>query len=208
MSGIIDSLKFQGDMTLPRVIGGAVIIVLLIIASVEDTKTRKIPAYCSYPIMLIAMALFAFDREYLLIPFFILAVLSTGSFLLRVLMIIASVILIANKGEWLIPLIFGFVIGDIFFATGLIGGGDAQLLFGMIAYAYRGWGLLIITAACTMITGVIFIARNGKGNPGRFRELMVNLGKGTVSTDESRIRLPFAVVLCLSFVIYGAINFL
>ena len=195
-------------MTGIRLAAGILIFILLIVASVSDIKTRKIPSYCSYPIMILAMVLFILDKEYLLIPVFILAVLGTGNTIFRIAYIVLSVVLVANRGEWLVPLIAGLVIGDIFFSMRLIGGGDAQLLFGMLAYAYRGWGMLIIIAAITIVSGFVLIIKNRGKAKNRILEILKNLKKGTIGKDTSRIQIPYAIVLCLSMSIYMVVQIL
>lgn len=195
-------------MTGIRLAAGILIFILLIVASVSDIKTRKIPSYCSYPIMILAMVLFILDKEYLLIPLFILAVLGTGNTIFRIAYIVLSVVLVANRGEWLVPLIAGLVIGDIFFSMRLIGGGDAQLLFGMLAYAYRGWGMLIIIAAITIVSGFVLIIKNRGKAKNRILEILKNLKKGTIGKDTSRIQIPYAIVLCLSMSIYMVVQIL
>lgn len=195
-------------MTGIRLAAGILIFILLIVASVSDIKTRKIPSYCSYPIMILAMVLFILDKEYLLIPLFVLAVLGTGNTIFRIAYIVLSVVLVANRGEWLVPLIAGLVIGDIFFSMRLIGGGDAQLLFGMLAYAYRGWGMLIIIAAITIVSGFVLIIKNRGKAKNRILEILKNLKKGTIGKDISRIQIPYAIVLCLSMAIYMVVQVL
>ena len=195
-------------MTGIRLAAGILVFILLIVASVSDIKTRKIPSYCSYPIMILAMVLFILDKEYLLIPLFILAVLGTGNTIFRIAYIVLSVVLVANRGEWLVPLIAGLVIGDIFFSMRLIGGGDAQLLFGMLTYAYRGWGMLIIIAAITIVSGFLFIIKNRGKAKNRILEILKNLKKGTIGKDTSRIQIPYAIVLCLSMAIYMVVQVL
>ena len=195
-------------MTGIRLAAGILIFILLIVASVSDIKTRKIPSYCSYPIMILAMVLFILDKEYLLIPLFVLAVLGTGNTIFRIVYIVLSVVLVANRGEWLVPLIAGLVIGDIFFSMRLIGGGDAQLLFGMLAYAYRGWGMLIIIAAITIVSGFVLIIKNRGKAKNRIIEILKNLKKGTIGKDTSRIQIPYAIVLCLSMAIYMVVQVL
>lgn len=195
-------------MTGIRLAAGILVFILLIVASVSDIKTRKIPSYCSYPIMILAMVLFILDKEYLLIPLFILAVLGTGNTIFRIAYIVLSVVLVANRGEWLVPLIAGLVIGDIFFSMRLIGGGDAQLLFGMLTYAYRGWGMLIIIAAITIVSGFVLIIKNRGKAKNRILEILKNLKKGTIGKDTSRIQIPYAIVLCLSMAIYMVVQVL
>ena len=195
-------------MTGIRLAAGILVFILLIVASVSDIKTRKIPSYCSYPIMILAMVLFILDKEYLLIPLFILAVLGTGNTIFRIAYIVLSVVLVANRGEWLVPLIAGLVIGDIFFSMRLIGGGDAQLLFGMLTYAYRGWGMLIIIAAITIVSGFVLIIKNRGKAKNRILEILKNLKKGTIGKDTSRIQIPYAIVLCLSMARYMVVQVL
>ena len=208
MTDIISFLKFQGEISPQRIIAGVAILILLVIASVNDVKTRKIPSYCSYPIMLISLGMFIYDKEYILIPLFILAVLGTGNMLFRIMFIVFAVILAANKGEWLIPFMVSLVVGDIFFSIGIIGGGDAQLFFGLAAYAYKGWGFSVITAAFTVIAGLIMVLKNRKTNMKRFHEIIENMKKGKVKKDKSRIQIPFAVVLTLSALAYIVVQLL
>ena len=210
MEELLSLLRFGGVMTTFRAASGIAIVILLVLSSFADIKTKKIPAFCSYSIMLIAMALFAVERKYLLIPFFILSVLGTGSMPVRIAALFFAVVLTANYGEWLLPFVIGLILGDIFFAAGIIGGGDAQLFFGMMAYAYNGWGMLIIVGCCTIISGLcaVLVRKTGFFSTGRMKEMLANMSKGTVKDDLSREQIPFAVVLTVSAIIYNAVQFL
>ncbi len=210
MKDILSLLQFQGTMTTFRAVGGIAIVILLVMSSFADIKTKKIPAFCSYSIMLIALVFFAVDRKYYLIPFFILAVLGTGSMVVRIVALFVAVVLMSCYGAWLLPFVIGLILGDIFFATGIVGGGDAQLFFGMMAYAYNGWGMLIIVGCCTIISGLyIVIARKSRFfSAARMKEMFSNMNKGTVKDDLSREQIPFAVILTVSAMIYNAVQFL
>lgn len=208
MAEIIESIKFPGEMTIPRIIAGVIILILLLIATYSDNKTRIIPKYCSYPIMLISLFLMIIEKQYGLALIYVLGVFGTGSIVVRGLMMIAAVVLYANQGAWIVPFVTGIVLGDIFFSLGLIGGGDAQLLYGMIAYGYRGWGLLILVAAYTIIVGIISVIRGKKSNNvgRRLKEIIKNLKEGKVKQDASRLTIPFAFVLCLSGITYALVQ--
>ena len=187
----------------------AVFFILLLISAVSDEKTRRIPKGCSYGLLLISLMLLIFEKQYVFAAYFTLAVFATGSKSLKLLLFIGATAIFANKGEAAFPLIFGLAAADLFFSMKIIGGGDAQLLFSMLGFGYKSWKMSASVSAVTLIVGLIVIlySRGSINLRERITFIKNSWKTGTIESDRSRIRIPFAVVLPMSFMLYSFVSF-
>ncbi|MBQ6520230.1 MAG: prepilin peptidase [Anaerolineaceae bacterium] len=191
-----------------KIIAGCVILVLLGISAKHDMNTRRIPAWCSLTVMLISFILLLIERKWFAAAYLVIAVFGTGSSLFRILSILFAVITIANTPENAVPMVTGLILGDVFFATRMIGGGDAKLLFGLAAYSWNNWGMLICIAAVTIVFGIYYICKNKKGISimPRLKEVTQNMKKGKITDDKKRLTMPFGVVLFISALLYAFVQ--
>ena len=187
----------------------AVFFMMLIISAVSDVRTRRIPKICSYGLLLISLLRLVYNRQYVLATYFALSVFATGSKSLKLFLYIGAAVIFANKGEVAFPLIFGLAAADLFFTLKIIGGGDAQLLFSMLGFGYKSWKMSASVSAVTLIVGLIVILYSHESIDLKERIISIkNSWKtGTIESDRSRIRIPFAVVLPMSFMLYSFVSF-
>ena len=187
----------------------AVFLILLLISAASDVKTRHIPKPCSFGLLLLSLLLLIFDTQYVLAAYFALFILATGSKKLKLLLFIGATAIFANKGEEAFPLIFGLAAADLLFSLNIIGGGDAQLLFSMLGYGYKSWKMAISISAVTLIAGfiVILFLRGSINLKERITSLHTSWKTGTITSDHNRIRIPFAVFLPFSFLLYSFVLF-
>ena len=187
----------------------AVFFILLLISAVSDEKTRRIPKGCSYGLLLISLMLLILEKQYVFAAYFTLAVFATGSKSLKLLLFIGATAIFANKGEAAFPLIFGLAAADLFFSLKIIGGGDAQLLFSMLGFGYKSWKMAASVSAVTIIAGfvIILFPVRSINLKERITSIKESWKTGTIASDHNRIRIPFAVLLPLSFMLYSFVSF-
>lgn len=186
-----------------------VFFMMLIISAVSDVRTRRIPKICSYGLLLISLLRLVYDRQYVLAVYFALSVFATGSKSLKLFLYIGAAAIFANKGETSFPLIFGLAAVDLLFTLKIIGGGDAQLLFSMLGFGYQSWKMSASVSAVTIITGFVVILFSGRtiNSKERITSIKDSWKTGTITSDHNRIRIPFAVLLPLSFMLYSFVSF-
>ena len=186
-----------------------VFFMMLIISAVSDVRTRRIPKICSYGLLLISLLRLVYDRQYVLAVYFALSVFATGSKSLKLFLYIGAAVIFANKGETSFPLIFGLAGADLLFTLKVIGGGDAQLLFSMLGFGYKSWKMAASFSAVTIIAGfvIILFPVRSINLKERITSIKESWKTGTIASDHNRIRIPFAVLLPLSFMLYSFVSF-
>ncbi len=186
-----------------------VFFMVLLFSAVSDVKNRYIPKICSYGLLLISLLRLIYDGQYVLAAYFALSVFATGSKSLKLLLFIGATTIFANKGEAAFPLIFGLAAVDLFFTLKIIGGGDAQLLFSMLGFGYKSWKMSVSISAVTLTVGFIVILYSHRSI--KLRERITSIKDswqtGSIESDHNRIRIPFAVLLPFSFLLYSFVSF-
>ena len=187
-----------------RMIAACVMSVLLLISAVSDFRKRVIPAACSRLLLITALFILVYEKSYWLAAYFIFAVLATGSRILKIPLFAGAVVLLANTGEESAPFIFSLAAADLLFSFGIIGGGDAQLLFSMLAFGYGNLLMPLVITAVTMGAGFICVLhRYGFREAGnRLISAAGTLRSGNIDSDSERLRVPLACVLFVSFLLY------
>ena len=191
------------------VISVSAMFILLAAAAVSDVRTRHIPVYCSFTLLLLSFVFLIHEGQYFLVSYYLLAVFSSGSRKLKMFLFIGAVIVFANTGNSAGPLIFGLAAVDFLFALRIIGGGDAKILFSMLAFGYRSWIMEISISAVTLIAGFVQIFRfyGFRYFFSRINSAIGHLKSCTVESDQERIRIPFAALLPVSFLLYLFVSF-
>ena len=95
------------------------------------------------------------------------------------------------------------------FSLRIIGGGDAQLLYALLAFGYQDWKMAASVSAVTLITGTAAVIRaSGLQNAGkRILTAASNMRSGNIENDTARLRIPFAALLPASFLLYLFVSF-
>ncbi len=197
------------DVTPFHVISASIMFILLTAAAAADVRTRHIPVYCSYGLLLLSFIFLIRDKQYILAVYYMLAVFSTGNKKMKMVLFTGAVIVFANSGSSASPLVFGLAAADFLFALRIIGGGDAQILFSLLGFGYRNWIMGISVASVTFIAGsvLIFSSYGFKGAVSRANPAIGHLKSCTVESDRERIRIPFAALLPFSFLLYLFVSF-
>ena len=187
-----------------RMIFAAVMAAALLLSAVSDVRKRVIPAVLSRFLLLAAACLLVYEKAYLRAGYFILAVLATGSRNLKIPLFTGAILILANKGESSLPFLFSLAAADLLFSFGIIGGGDAQLLFSMLAFDGQNWLMSVVVAAVTVAAGLFFlICRYGFVKAGkRLISAAGTLGSGNADSGSGMLRIPYACILFISFVLY------
>ena len=183
--------------------------ILLAVSACADVKTKQIPVSCSYTLLLLSFIVLIHDGQYLPAAYYLLAVLSSGSRKMKTLLFTGAVIVWANSGNSAVPLIFGLAAADFLFALRIIGGGDAKLLFALLAFGCRNWIMGISISSVTLIAGCVMIFRifGFRKAVSRMNSAADHLKSCTVGSDPERIRIPFAALLPFSFLLYLFVSF-
>lgn len=188
---------------------GFVFFIMLIVSAVSDARTNHIPKRCSYSMMLISLIVLVYNRQYLLAAYYVFSVFSTGSKKLKLLLFTGTAVVFANLGNAAFPMVFSLAAADLLFSLRIIAGGDAQLLFAMLAFGYRDWTMSAAISAVSLTAGTVFILRSGSFQVIKTRILTAvsHLKAGTVENDSERIRIPFASLLPFSFLLFLFVSF-
>ena len=192
-----------------HVFTGAVMFTALVISGISDLKTKRIPKACSYGLLLFSLLLLICRGEYMLAVYFFLAVLTAGNKRLKPVLFVMAVIVFSNKGEQAFPLVFGLAAADFLFSLKLIGGGDAQLLFSMLSFGCGSWRMACSIAAVIIFAGTVSVihAWGIKNIAGRIKAVSEHMKSGTVQADQNRLRIPFAALLPLAFLLFFFVSF-
>lgn len=181
----------------------AVLLLLLVCGAVSDLRTRRIPRAVSYGALSCACMILLLRDGPLPAAFFALAVFLSGG-KLRLLPYLLLLTVFGEAEERLMFFPAALLLTDLLFCAGVIGGGDAQLIFAMIG-SCRGDPLFCAAAAgATIVSALIILARKGGTDSARLREAGANLARGTVREDRERLLMPYAALFPL---IYGTYLF-
>ena len=191
------------------VITASIMFILLTVSAAADMRTKHIPVYCSYGLLMLSFIFLIRERQYVLAAYYLLAVFSTGNKKLKMLLFTGAIIVFANSGNSASPLIFGLATADFLFALRIISGGDAQLLFSLLAFGYGNWKMGISVSAVILIAGTVLIFRRCgfRKAVSRLDAAMNHLKSCSVECDNERIRIPFAALLPVSFLLYLFVSF-
>lgn len=197
------------EITVFHVITVSVMFTLLAAAAVSDVRTKQIPKYCSFSLLLLSFIFLIYEKQYLLATYYLIAIFSSGRRTMKILLFTGAVIVFANSNNSASPLIFVLCAADFLFALRIIGGGDAKLLFSLLAFGYRNWIMGICISSVTFAAGFILIFRSrGFSNVfSRISTALDHLKSCTVESDQERIRIPFAALLPMSFLLYLFVSF-
>ena len=187
-----------------RIISAAIMAALLFLSAVSDVRKRVVPAACSRGLMLAALCVLVYEKSYAPAAYFIFAVLATGSRILKIPLFAGAILMMANTGEVSVPFILSLAAADLLFTLRIIGGGDAQLLFSMIAFGYGDRLMPLVIAAVTMAAGLFCILHHYgfKEAGSRLLHAALTLRSGNIGSDSERLRVPFACILFVSFLLY------
>lgn len=192
-----------------RIASCMAVFTLLCISGVCDIKHRRIPRFCSYGLLFISFLMLILERKYILAVYFIVSILATGQKWLRIPLLIWAVIVFANTGEAAAPLVFGLAAADMLFSLRIIGGGDAQMLFALLGFGHQDWKMAASVSMITLIAGTAAVIRvSGFRNAGeRILSAASNMRSGNIENDTARLRIPFAAILPVSFLLYLFVSF-
>ena len=159
--------------------------------------------------MLISLIILIYDRQYLLGAYYVFSIFATGNRTMKFLMFTGTAVVFANLGNAAFPMVFGLAAADLLFSFRVIAGGDAQILFAMLAFGYRNWSMAVAISAVVLTAGTVIIMRSGKFQNIEKRILTAAsyLKSGTVENDGERIRIPFAAFLPFSFLLFLFVSF-
>jgi Flp pilus assembly protein protease CpaA len=161
----------------------ALALVWIVFAVVQDIKKREVANWLTFSLIAFALAYRAFYSSYASDwMFFVYGVFGFGLF---------------------------FVLGNLFYYSGIFAGGDAKLLFGLgvilpfegyLSFVSVGWGfvllLFLIGAIYSLIYSVFLVSRNYS----KFsRSFVKNLGKKSLLILMSVFAICFIVALFYSF---------
>ncbi len=187
-----------------RIICAAVMAAMLLLSAISDVRKRTIPAAFSRVLLLTALCCLIYEKSYVSAAYFTFAVLATGSRNLKIPLFAGAILILANNGESYTPFICSLAAADLLFSCRIIGGGDAQLLFSMLAFGCGTWLMSVSIAAVTVAAGLFcVIGRYGFRKAGKRLILAAEtLRTGNIVRDNERLRIPFACVLFISFLLY------
>jgi Flp pilus assembly protein protease CpaA len=161
----------------------ALALVWIVFAVVQDIKKREVANWLTFSLITFALAYRAFFSAY--------------------------------SGDWMF-LVYGlggfglfFVLGNLFYYSGMFAGGDAKLLFGLgavlpfegyLSFVSVGWGfvfiLFLIGAVYSLIYSIFLVSKN---YPKFSKSFKKNLGKKNLLILMSAFAICFIAVLLYSF---------
>ena len=168
---------------------------LLIMAVIQDIRTRNIQLWVSIPFGLIAIILLVIQREYYIAGFLFLTLYMPRNWLGQLILLVASLFLIILLGlEVILPVIIGILFVDMMGRLGLYGLGDLALLFPLICLS-QNW--IFIYWICGLIFLNAFYLNlkrfNTKETLHRMGAVLKKIVRGKELDDEQTIKTPAAV---------------
>ncbi len=187
------------NLALKLVISG-----LLIYATVEDIRIRKVPYAAGIGILVFgAFALF-WDQHWLLGVFYLVAVMGSRGGLWGLAAVVIALTTLAVPG--LMTEAYPFILAIFFiiamFRFGVFGQGDAVLAFGLLAMAYEDGLWMPLVLLGTSIAGFLPLIwkRNPKEILDRATKILQNFRR--IEEDEEAVKFPWAVIAAVIGLVY------
>ena len=197
---------FFSDIPIIRITAESLFFALLFFSGILDSKWRRIPRFYSYLLLILTFLRLLYEKKYMLSAYFAFSILSTGEKKLKIPLLIAAVVVFANTGGSAAPMIFGLAAADLLFSSKAIGGGDAQLLYAMLGWGHDNWKMAAAISAVTLVSGSVIMIRKF-GIPETGKRILRAAGLKAVK-DADQFRIPYAVILPFSFILYLFVSFL
>lgn len=195
--------------TMPEIVLGIIELLLLIIGAYSDIRKRLIPIWVSIPMMAIGGTILILNKQYFLFAFWLISIYATRGTTVKVVEFIAAVCLYAYLGNSALPFIVYLLAADLLFTMKFIGGGDAQLLYGILAFLYSDWTAGIFIVCATVLVSVFLSFRKFGLLKSVKRLKTVGSGflkYGEAEKDTERIRSPYAVTLAIAMTSFALVQ--
>jgi len=163
-------------------------------AALADLERRRIPRPAGYGLLLLGAGTLALDRCWLGLACFLLTLWCTRGGAWWRLLVVGLAVSLPAAGGRLLPLWTGLLAVGEAFRRGWLGGGDAQLAFGLVALAPGRWVVLVL-AAVTVLAGVLVMVARGGGLAGGWTRMLAVSRMLGQPPDGEAVRSPYAVVV-------------
>jgi hypothetical protein len=180
--------------------------VLLILTSVAlvwggacDWRSRMIPRIAGLGVLALGLAFLMIGRQWLESAFYLAAVWGSRGSVWRLPVFILAILLVGRGGIGSVPLALGILCTLSIFWLGWLGGGDAQLAIGLMAFGGDWWMLGYLFGGTILLGLGLMVAERGMLGAGR---RIAKIFRHLESPDEEALRVPWGVLAAASGLVY------
>ena len=175
--------------------------VLLLWAAVSDVCDRRVPRLAGYGMLGLGSLALLGSRSWIALGCYVLGIWCSRGGIWKEILVVGFLFSLLAAGLQLAPLLFGMILTVAAFWRGWLGGGDAQLAFGLLALG-RGWWMLILLCGVTALTGMVVLIVKYRGSERIGRRIRQVLAALHHEPDAEAIRTPWALQALAAGILY------